>query len=242
MVMSTLLKPMPISEKRWREASGERYLKNGVTFRCQAVSKTRLRLRREETGNPELTAEDVWPHLQCIRAALEGVYLCKYHGGMSSGMKKHSVLAFASGSLQETLSILLESPDYLSTKKEILLMRAYIWKLVQELEGLGGAAVWGSILSAVDIIEGGDIAKGARIIREAAESRKLDQETLNEIRNTTKVLQGLTNTEVTSAEKLQTMASQRIERNVLQRVAAGIRDFTGAVAYQPSGEVRGSGE
>ena len=79
---------VPIHEKRWNEASGIRYMSDGLTHRCQGISKTRLRRARIEQNkeDPKLyPSDDFWPECQCGKPAMmtpgAGLYACKFHGG-----------------------------------------------------------------------------------------------------------------------------------------------------------------
>lgn len=215
---------MSVTEHRWREGSGERYLSDGMTIRCQGVSKTRLRLRREELDNPDLTSDDVWPDLQCTRAAEPNTFTCKYHGGRSLNIRYNSILDFTpDGTMRDILDNLLQAEDYISRRDEIRVLQLREAQLMRELNNVGGIEAWESVLDAVDLIRAGDIERGVQLIQGTATSRYLDIETWRELRETIKLISSVSKGEVANAEKLQMMASPERVTSAFERIYMSIR-------------------
>ena len=51
---------MKLSEKRFLEASGNRYLSDGTTIRCQAVANTSMAKLRAERDDYDSPTEHFW--------------------------------------------------------------------------------------------------------------------------------------------------------------------------------------
>lgn len=204
-----MVQPISTSEKRFRDGLGERYLRDDITIRCQAVSKTKLRKFRIEKGNMELTSDDAWPEGQCVRAANTGTFLCSLHGGKSVGIvKKNPTIAILPIDLQEKIQILMENPDYINREMqiwEILAMNAQLYERLGEVGG--GEATFDDIFDCLVMIEGGQIMDGLRRIREILASEKAQREIRDEIRANMSLLKELTRTQVSTAKELRTMAT-----------------------------------
>lgn len=200
--------------------TGERYLSDGVTVRCQGVSKGRLRERREQTGNYDLTSDDVWPELQCIRAALPGAYACKWHGGASIGAQNHHIIPAAiPDAIREKVEILLRNPDYINRHQEIVFLQARWMELVEDTAIAGGGKeAWEQVLEATDLIEKGQVARGVDMIRRIADNPAYISEVWDEIRATMKHLESMTRTQVTTAQTLGQMMTAEQTMSLIEQI------------------------
>lgn len=200
---------MSITEKRFVEGSGERYLADG-RIRCQAVSKGRLRKWREEHEDYDIEAEATWPETQCIKAAEEGYYACKWHGGRSKRKKgPKTIFDTMPQDLAAKLQTLYENPDYISRREDILLVKARQWELLEKLDDeLPGDEAWGMVEDGLHKIRLGEDLSGVYLIEQALLSVKKQKDIWDEIYKSQNILKDLTNTQVKTAKELRLMASQ----------------------------------
>lgn len=213
---------MNVSEQRWREAKGQRYCRDGVTIRCQAVSKTNLRKARVEQGNLELTSSDVWPEGQCIFAAEPGTYLCHFHGGSTRAIEKRGsavMLGMIPIDMREKIEILQQNPDYINREMqiwELLAMNAQLYERMEELGG--GPDSFEKILDGLAMIEGGNIANGVKGIRDIVLSERSQRELRDELRTNMNLLKEMTKVQVSTAKELKTMATTDQVMNLVEGV------------------------
>ena len=200
---------MSITEKRFVDGTGERYCADG-RIRCQAVAKGRLRKWREEFGDDETPAEDTWPETQCNRAAEEGYYVCKWHGGKSKSKKApKTIYDTMPKDLAAKLQVLYDNPDYISRREDILLIKARQWELLEKLDDeLPGDEAWGMVEDGLHKINLGEDLSGKYLIEQALLSVKKQKDVWNEIYKSQNILKDLTNTQVKTAKELRLMASQ----------------------------------
>jgi len=200
-----------ILEKRFREGTGKQYCRDGITRRCQAVSKANLRKMRIERGDLELTSEDVWPEGQCPLAAEPGQFGCNFHGGGSAIKSGRSVLLdVLPVDLRHKVEILQANPDYINREMqiwEILGMNAQLYEKMGEAGVGGGPDAFEKVLDGLAMIEGGNIPAGVKGIRDAVLSEKSQREIRDEIRINTTLLANLTKVQVSTAKELKTMAT-----------------------------------
>lgn len=197
-------------ESRFRSGSGEKYLRDGITIRCQAVSKTNLRRIRTEQKNLELTSDDVWPEGQCPFAAIPGSFGCNFHGGVKAleATGRSVSLGVLPLDLQQKIEILQRNPDYISREMqiwEIIGMNAQLREKEAELGG--GPETYDAVLWGLSMIEEGQIELGLKAIKEAMLAEKAQREVRDEIRTNIKMLADLTKVQVSTAKELKTMAT-----------------------------------
>ncbi len=200
---------LPTLEKRFRDGKGKQYLRDGITIRCQAVSKTNLRRMRVERGDLNLTSDDVWPEGQCPLAAEPGQFGCNFHGGGSALKSGRNVaLDVIPIDLRQKIEILQQNPDYINREMqiwEILGMNAQLYERMGELGG--GPDSYEKILDGLNMIANGNQAKGIEAIREIILSEQSQRELRDEIRINTTLLGNLTKIQVSTAKELKTMAT-----------------------------------
>lgn len=206
------------TEKRWRGGSGQQYLRDMVTIRCQAVSKAKLRQFRIERGDLELTTDDVWPEGQCPLAAEPGTFVCKYHGGKSIAPVKGRIFSpMIPIDMQEKIEILQQNPDYISREMQIWELLAMNAQLYERMEGLGGGPdSFEKILDGLQMMEGGMIADGIKAIRAIVSSEKSARELRDELRVNMNLLKELTKVQVSTAKELKTMATTDQVMNLVE--------------------------
>lgn len=219
---------LSIAEKRFREGLGKKYQRDGITIRCQAVSKDKMRKLRVERGNLELTPDEAWPEAQCVRTAEPGAFVCHFHGGDSVSIDKRGrLLGVLPIDLQEKVRILQANPDYINREMQIWEILGMNAQLYEKMEGLGGGPdSFEKILDGLSMIEGGQIAKGVEGIREIVLSEKSQRELRDELRTNMNLLSGLTKVQVSTAKELKTMATTDQVMNLVEGV---VDDFISIV-------------
>lgn len=213
----SVVKYVPKSEQRFREGSGIRYLKtDGVTIRCQGVSKVKLNRFREEHNDPELTSDDAWPEAQCDKGAVPGTYLCKFHGGKSLGMVKNPITQFMPLDLAEKMLALAENPDYINRQSEILQLLA---RNAQLYERLGTRAVHPELQSeireALKYLSNNQINEASSTLRDILDTTYSERELHSELRENIKIIDKMTSTQVNTAKELRTMATSDQVMNMI---------------------------
>lgn len=200
---------LSVSEKRFQEGRGQRYMADGLTVRCQAVSKSSLRKARIIKNNPDLSSDDVWPEGQCVLSAEGGTFLCHFHGGKSLTIRKRTILDFMPIDLQEKMEVLIANKDYINREQEIyqiLALNAQLYERLDEISG-GGEDTRLEILAGTRMIQDGEIEAGLVRIKEALGSERAQAEVREELRANLQLLQGLTRTQVNTAKELRLMAT-----------------------------------
>lgn len=214
-------------EKRFREGKGHKYLRDGVTVRCQGVSKTNMRKFRVERGNPELESDDVWPEGQCDKAALPGAFGCIHHGGKSREQAlatgKTTSLGLLPFDLQQKIEILQQNPDYINREMEIWQLLGMNAQLYERMEELGGGPdSFEKILDGVAMITGGQIQPGVEYIKKVIQSEFAQKELRDELRTNMALLGNMTKIQVSTAKELKTMATTD---QVMAMVEGTVDDF-----------------
>lgn len=210
---------MSITEQRWIDNSGERYLVDG-RIRCQAVSKGKLRKWREEFNDYEIAAEDTWPETQCKNAAEDGYYACRFHGGKSVRKKlPENIFETLPEELAYKMRVLYGNPDYMSRKEDILLIKARQWELLESLnDELPSSEAWGMVEDGLYKIRVGEDIEGIFLIDAALNSVKRQEVVWQEIYKSEGVIKDLTNTQVKTAKELRLMASQEQVMRMLESI------------------------
>lgn len=202
-------KVISTSERRFNDGSGERYLSTDPNrVRCQAVSKTKLRLARILQGNPDLDSNDVWPEGQCQKGAEEGTFLCHLHGGLNPNINKKRVSDYMPLDLRQKYQIFEAHPDLLSRYSEMAQLQARNAQLYERLEEFViGQDAWQAINDGVQWIERGETVKGVALIRIALHDTRDEKATWQEIRLNDDLISKLHNIQIATEEKLKTMAT-----------------------------------
>ena len=197
-----------VSERRFREGNGERFLVDGVTVRCQAVSKLHLRRLRDKTGDYESPSDAFWPAAQCKMGAVEGTYLCRYHGGKSPQIKPRSFLESLPIDLAEHFEAMQNDPSYLNRREDIVLLKARRAQLLARLsEEAGTEEAWAGVVAAYKSLREGDDVEALMILRSALEAHHEDQSVWSEIYQLENRLESLTTTQVKTGKELSLMAT-----------------------------------
>lgn len=180
-------------------------MSDGVTVRCQAVSKSKLRKIRVAHGlDPEdksISPDDVWPEAQCEHPAVHGKLLCGGtggHGGGSLSVPTYDYLDFMPVDLREKVQMLIDNPQILSRRMEIIQLMGRIlvlYEKVRDKENLGIYSL-DHIREGLDDIDKGDIDKGRKKIQATLDSRLTEAEAYAEIRQTMSLLKDMTKVEV----------------------------------------------
>lgn len=203
---------MNLTERRFHEGLGERYMKGDpTTVRCQATSKTKLRKFREERGNPDLTSDDLWPEAQCGWPAVNGTYACDLHNGKSKEVatRKTSVFEYMPVDLRAIAESFVNNPELFSRYTEIIQMMTRTAQLFDDLKyGLGAEGFWESIQDGLKQISEGDIVSGSELIGDALHRSQNEHEIWDEIRENAVIIDKLTRTQFSIEKDLQTMATR----------------------------------
>lgn len=190
-------------ERRWNEGIGERYMADGKTIRCQGVARGRLRQRREEIGDPNLTAGDMWPELQCVKSVVPGTFGCKWHNGEGEDVE---LADYVPTDMLDKMRVLTSDPGYMNRQLEINHLRARNMQIFEEIDDMpfGGAHTAREILSGLKKIEKGDIVEGSEQIRSALSDRNREDQLWSEYRLNTGLIKDLTATQTKTAVAMRT--------------------------------------
>lgn len=202
-------KTRSISEIRFYEGKGEQYLKNN-RVRCQATSAAATRRVREETGDYESDSSTFWPKNQCGLVAVDGTFLCKFHGGAKQALYKRedSYLGVFPTDIAERIKTLQKNPDYLSRADDINLMRARIMQLGERLlSSQESEEAWGEVSNALAALNRGEIVQATELLERSLNYHDVELETWDEIHKTENTLTTLTNTQMKTMKELRLMAS-----------------------------------
>lgn len=198
------------SERRFREGKGERYMSDGITVRCQAVSKSKLEMIRQRENNPNLTPDDVWPEGQCEHPALSKKLLCGGrggHGGGSPSVPEYDMTSFMPADMAEMLQAVMANPHLLSRRFEMQQIISRIMLLYQKMrdkEALGQTAI-SLIQEGLGDILASEISTGVGKIQLALNDVLNERDTYDEIFKAMNLLQTMTRTEVQSMKETRQM-------------------------------------
>jgi hypothetical protein len=195
------------SERRFIEGKGQKYLKNSEV-RCQAVSKTKLRLARLQQGNPSLTSDDVWPEAQCTHAAEENAYLCKYHGGRTPSVKRREVWEYMPPELQEKYLSLQNTSELMNLSRELNELDARKAELYESLEELVlGQEAYEVVYEAKKALETGNVVKAGALLQVILMNPRSEVSVHNEIKEVIKLKDKVTSTYFSMLKDMKEMAT-----------------------------------
>jgi hypothetical protein len=210
-----------LPQRRFVAGTGVRYMADGKTIRCHAVSRNKLNKLRKE--NPELRSKDVWPELQCNRAARPGFYVCLYHGagrvgGPMPGSRKmvvkeaRDISSFVSRGIADKYRVFVSDPEIFSQRQNIALLYARNAEILSDPAGdLTGDKARKALHKGLDMIEAGDPNGGSKAIREVLEKIDSAKETWAEFRQNADTIKNLTNAEVNRAKEMRlTLTSEQV--------------------------------
>lgn len=184
-------------------------MSDGLTIRCQSVTKTFLKKMREEEDDPEIQADDVWPVGQCSKSAVLGTYLCELHGGKTPNSAQNPITMFMPPDLVDKLEILAQNPDYLSRYNEIRQLEgrnAVLYERLQEGRVVN-AEVQNEIKEVMFSIRNNELAKAMTSLQKILDTTYDERAIYSEIRENMNLMKGMTTTQVTTAQVLKTMAT-----------------------------------
>lgn len=217
---------MRITEKRFLEGSGQKYLADGRTIRCQAVSNTKLMKLRAERDDYTSPSEAFWPDAQCSLRAVPGAFVCKFHGGAALIKRGVKLLDTVPLDLADKIQRLSENPSYLSSREEILLMQARVWQLVEKLDSdeFGSEEAWEMVGLAIRRLRKGDITSAIEFLEKALEHTTLERETWREIKSTTETLSALRTAQTKTIKEMRMWASMEQVTNLVLNIQQIITD------------------
>jgi len=196
-----------VSERRFLDGRGEKYLKNGE-IRCQGVSKTKLRYYRLEKQDPTLTSDDVWPDAQCTHPAVDGTYLCTFHGGKSPNIKKRELYEFMPPELQEKYLALKDVNDLMDRSRELNELTARKAELYQMLDELVLAnEAYQTVHEAKMAIQSGNGVKAGILLETILMNPRSETSIHAEIREIDKLLESITRTHFGILKDMKEMAT-----------------------------------
>lgn len=201
--------PISKPEVRFKENSGERYTNQGKV-RCHALSKSKIKLWREEFEDYDTPTDDLWPECQCHLAAIEGQYVCRFHGGLTPRTVNppRTILDVMPMDMAEKFKAVMNSPDYISRKDDINLMQLRRNLLLEELnEEADSKEVWGLIHEAIVKLQHGDSLNALDYLERAVKIVDSKEKVWNEIYRVEKLLGDITTVQMKTAKDLQSMAT-----------------------------------
>lgn len=196
-------------EERFTEGSGERYMKDG-RIRCHGMARSRVRAWREEHQDWDTPTDDLWPEMQCHMAAEEGFFVCRLHGGKTptTVAPPRTMIDAMPVDLANKFRVIMENPDYISRKEQIVLAQARQWELLEELKQTAGSEeAWGMVHEAYVLLKKGEDIQAKLMLEDALDHTKRHREVWEEVYRTDKVLVDLTNTQVKTAKEMRQMAT-----------------------------------
>lgn len=201
-------KQLTTTERRFREGSGVLYLADG-TVRCQAQSKGKLRAWRQTHNDTTTPNDDIWPECQCPYGAVPGMFACHLHGGETpSPTKSTSLFEAMPVDLGNKLKLLLENPDYMSSREDILVFKARQWELMEELGELAGsAATWELVKQAHKALKNGELALAESLLNDALTTHQDHQHVWDEYYRAQDAIKDMRNTEVKVVKEMRLMAT-----------------------------------
>lgn len=224
-----------IGEKRFREASGVLYMADGFTIRCQGISKSKLRILREEHEDYTSPADYFWPEAQCPKPAVPNMFVCHFHGGETPSSTPRTILDVLPIDLAEKMRILQENPDYLNRRVDINLMEARKWQLLEELQqGLGGDEAWDDVGEALAMLRRGEMVKAEDTLQKAIKGNKKREEVWNEVYHIENIMRDLTTTQVKTAKDLQQMATYEQVSGLIVGIQSAFEDAVRKYIDDPS--------
>lgn len=220
-----------ITEKRFREASGVQYLGDG-RIRCQGLSKGQIRKYRQEHNDFLTPKEDLWPECQCVKAAEEGAFACKFHGGRTpkGDGSPRTMLDVMPVDLADKFRTIVDNPMYISRRDDIALLQARIWHLLEEMSlQIGSEDAWGAVHEALLELRKGNEMEALTLLEEATTAHKEERDNWEEILKTEQHLKDLTNTQMRTAKELRLMASAEqvsaLIMNIQQTILYNVKEY-----------------
>lgn len=212
--------PMVKTERRFREGLGEKYMADGQRVRCQAQSKTKLREWRVLNQNWTTSNDDIWPDCQCVRSAVPGSYACTLHGGLTPAKEKpQSLLDVIPIDLSDKFKTIMENPEYLSNRNDIILMILRQWDLVEQLGNEAGSKEdWEKVQEVDRLLKRGELVKASSLLQTAIESHKTKKDIWDELYRVENVVKDLRSAETKIAKDLKLMASADQVERLMDRV------------------------
>lgn len=226
-------KALSITERRFREGDGKRFMQDGETVRCQARSKSKLLKawgkllssyasqieykRAFNTWLKSIPENAYWPDCQCGKAAEPGTFLCSNHGGKSKDSKKE-MLDFLPGQMAERIKMLQQNPVLLNRSFEIYQLLARNLELYERMGELGATPAESRrlIWAGLTLIKNGEIVAGADHIEAALKDSNHESELYEEIRTNMSLIRALTSTHVQVAKDLQQIVT--VEQHIASLV------------------------
>lgn len=218
-------------EQRFKEGSGEQFLKNGK-LRCHGLAKSKIRQWREKYNDYDTPSDDLWPECQCENSAEEGQYVCRFHGGLTPRRinPPRTVLDVLPLDLAEKYQMLMDSPDYMSRKEDINLLRVRIMSLMEDLQKQPDSdEVWDMVQSAVVCLRKGDSLNALTFLEDAIRLSDNKQKVWDEFHKTEKLLGDMTSTQMKTMKDMQTMATAEqvnaLVSTLLNLINAGAQNY-----------------
>lgn len=221
---------IPLTERRFRDGSGVQYLKDG-RVRCQAIAKSKVRKWRAENNDYETPVEEFWPECQCHLAAMPGMFVCNYHGGMAPHMKTaRTIIDVMPIDLAGKFATLQDNSDYMDNRENILAITARQWQLLERMQQeAGGEEAWNMVEEALVELRRGDDSKAELLLSSALKSIQQEKDAWAEIYKSSEVIKDLRATQVKTAKELRLMATAdqvlSFIRNIQQAIVDGAKQY-----------------
>lgn len=224
-------------ELRFRNATGERYLKNGKV-RCQGSSKLKIKQLRIKYGDPELTKEDLWPECQCTWAAEEGTFGCHLHNGGNLNNNKKVLADWMPIDLREKLQILEANKDQIFNRDneiaQLIARNAQLYESMDEL--VLGEEAYSAVAEARKSLASGDAAAAALALDIALRDVRTEREVMQEMRENIKLIDKMTITQFNIRKDLKLMATIDQVKGLLEGMYRGFESI--ASEYIPDDKMR----
>lgn len=237
--------PLTKTEIRWRDGTRDtRYLKDGETVRCQAVAKQKLRAIRVaqgyESDDTTISADDVWPEAQCERPAVKGKVVCggrAGHGGNSMSVPYHTlILESMPVDLREKMEVLMENPEIISRRLEMIELSARNLQLFEEMRDnrLAGSDLDKELKDALTLLKAGELENGTAKLEEVMKQQSSDRKRWDEVRANTLILKDLSRTETNTIQVFRQMISSEQFLTALMNIADAVKDAVEKYINEPT--------
>lgn len=200
---------MNISEKRFREGTGVKFLANG-NIRCQGMSARRITRWRKEHNDYTTPNDDLWPECQCANPAITGFFVCRSHGANNANQrrKQRTVLDLVPVDLRELYEIVSTDANYMNRQHDIVLLQSRKAQLLDRLrQEIGTDEAWKKVQRAEIALMNDNTDEAKELLESALNGSMSDKHVWQEIYQIDRGLERLTSTQMKTAKELKLMAT-----------------------------------
>lgn len=200
----------PYTLKRFLSGKGERFTESG-RIRCQAVSRTRLKIIRKKLGK-KVTPNRVFRDVQCKKTAVPGYYMCYFHlrrykeryeyKGIEE--MKNDVTKFLTANMADKFNMAHTDTELFNQRQNIALLTARNYELLEDgkSSALSNRENLKALQKAVQQIRDGDVQASCRTIENVVNSLTSKKEAWDEFRKNAETIKDLSNAEMNRRKEM----------------------------------------